>query len=258
MEYLSEKVNRNGSEKWSIAVDVGAGSGQCTKLLQPYFDRVYGFDISEAQVNQAKNNNIYDNVEYKLKLRNRNHTQQVSPSERLPMASKSVDLITACQCLHWFDWESFFEEVHRVLKPDGVLAVIGYPMKNIQLLQTTNTHNEIDPNTLSDIYNGATLQEYFEMSRLKHLDNGYTEINFPFKDITRYQNFMDKQLTANDCLHYVQSWSGFQNCFDRDPYAATSLIENLRNKLELYLKESDLTKTELVLRSHCDLILGRK
>ena len=52
---------------------------------------------------------------------------RVQSATRLPFDDESVDLVTACQSVHWFDIPEFFREVDRVLVPDGgVLAVYGY------------------------------------------------------------------------------------------------------------------------------------
>ncbi len=43
------------------------------------------------------------------------------------LASESVDLVSTCQAIHWFDIPAFYREADRVLRPgSGVLAVIGY------------------------------------------------------------------------------------------------------------------------------------
>ncbi|RWS21793.1 putative methyltransferase-like protein [Leptotrombidium deliense] len=246
--YFREKSQVNENEKWNLAVDVGAGTGQCTSLLQPYFDDVYGFDISEEQINQAIGHNNFSNVHY-----------AVSPSEKLPLEDKSVDLITACQCMHWFDCDLFFKEVQRVLKPNGVLAVIGYTMKNIQVIQMSNVDTHLDANILCNIYNGELMQKYFEVNRLKHLDDGYIDIDFPFKDVSRKQIFVDKIVTAEDCVDYVHSWSGFRRCFEHNPFAASNLLQNLRKEFErCFFRNPKLCETQLILRTECNLILCRK
>lgn len=44
----------------------------------------------------------------------------------MPCESNSVDLVSAVQSCHWFDLPVFYTEVERVLKPGGVLALVGY------------------------------------------------------------------------------------------------------------------------------------
>lgn len=39
-------------------------TGQCTVLLADYFKNVYGFDVAESQINQAKIDNKHSNVSY--------------------------------------------------------------------------------------------------------------------------------------------------------------------------------------------------
>ena len=37
----------------------------------------------------------------------------------------SVDLITVCDAVHWFDITKFFDEAQRILAPGGVLAILA-------------------------------------------------------------------------------------------------------------------------------------
>lgn len=48
------------------------------------------------------------------------------PAENIPLNDNSVNVITACQAVHWFDVEKFYNEVNRILRNNGVLAVYGY------------------------------------------------------------------------------------------------------------------------------------
>ena len=34
--------------------------------------------------------------------------------------------MTVCQALHWMQVDSFYQEAARVLRPGGLLAVLGY------------------------------------------------------------------------------------------------------------------------------------
>lgn len=54
------------------------------------------------------------------------HSSRVSQAEKINADDGSVELVTACQAAHWFDLPAFYREVHRVLVPNGVLALYGY------------------------------------------------------------------------------------------------------------------------------------
>ena len=53
-DMITSFMKTNGSSGFKVAVDVACGSGQSTFLLCDYFEEVVGFDISEAQITQAK------------------------------------------------------------------------------------------------------------------------------------------------------------------------------------------------------------
>ena len=44
----------------------------------------------------------------------------------LQLAAASAELVTVCQALHWMQVDSFYQEAARVLRPGGLLAVLGY------------------------------------------------------------------------------------------------------------------------------------
>ena len=47
-------------------------------------------------------------------------------AEALPLEDASADVITVAQALHWFDLEHALPEFHRVLRPEGRLAILNY------------------------------------------------------------------------------------------------------------------------------------
>lgn len=47
-----------------LAVDVGCGSGQGTHFLGEHFKKVVGTDISEAQIQEAKDTPCLPNISY--------------------------------------------------------------------------------------------------------------------------------------------------------------------------------------------------
>jgi SAM-dependent methyltransferase len=44
-------------------------------------------------------------------------------AEAIPLESGSVDAVTVGQAFHWFDGDAALPEIHRVLRPEGVLAL---------------------------------------------------------------------------------------------------------------------------------------
>ncbi|XP_069839295.1 putative methyltransferase DDB_G0268948 [Dendropsophus ebraccatus] len=111
-----------------MAVDVGCGNGRYTLPLAPHFKKVLGVDISESQINLAKQHTIANNVSY-----------MVAPAEKLPVNNASVDLVTAVLAPHWFTAEEFGSEVIRVLKTRGCLAAHGiYPSTEIEFKELSH------------------------------------------------------------------------------------------------------------------------
>jgi ubiquinone/menaquinone biosynthesis C-methylase UbiE len=95
-----------------LAWDCGTGNGQAAIQLAEVFDRVIATDASEKQIANAQ---PHERVEYR-----------VAPAEDSGIQSGVLDLIMVAQALHWFDLPLFYEEVRRVLKPNGVLAASAY------------------------------------------------------------------------------------------------------------------------------------
>ncbi|KAK7071203.1 hypothetical protein SK128_003823 [Halocaridina rubra] len=98
-----------------ICVDVGCGSGQTTMQYSQHFQHVLGIDVSSEQLELARNRNSHCNVSFKK-----------GTAESIPVHDASVDLVTCCASVHWFDLKKFYAEVNRVLKPGGVLACYSY------------------------------------------------------------------------------------------------------------------------------------
>jgi ubiquinone/menaquinone biosynthesis C-methylase UbiE len=104
------------------ALDVATGNGQVAVELAKKFKEIYATDISEKQLNEAPR---LENVFYK-----------VESAEEATFPYQYFDLITAAQAIHWFNFDKFYATVKRILKPDGIIAVIGYGLLSV--------NNEID------------------------------------------------------------------------------------------------------------------
>jgi len=103
-----------------VAVDVGCGSGQASRGLEPHFQHVIGTDISLPQLQAAPASAS---------------AFLAAQAHQLPLPDTCVDLIIVAQAFHWFDKAAFFTEVERVLKPGGVLALISYGLCDVEGLE---------------------------------------------------------------------------------------------------------------------------
>lgn len=166
-----------------FAWDCGAGSGQFTQLLAPYFEQIVATDLSAQQLHQAP---YFENVSY-----------QVQPAETTTFADQSFDLITVAQAIHWFDFDSFYKEVGRTLKKDGVIAIVGYGTPTLQ-------HKGLQQ-ALSILYQD-TLKTYWDAER-RYIDEQYETIPFPFEPVLDRCLSMQYTWSKTQLLGYLNTWS---------------------------------------------------
>jgi len=165
-----------------LAWDVGCGSGQATIDLASHFDRVVGTDVSQPQLDRAP---ITDNISYRCE-----------PSDRSSLEANSVDLTLVAQALHWFDIDAFYNEVRRVSKPGGLLAVISY-----NLLEATPEVDILIHRLYNEVLNG-----YWAPERA-HVENGYRTIPFPFQRIEMPSAMLTARWDLRRFMNYLESWS---------------------------------------------------
>ena len=170
-----------------FAWDCGAGSGQLTQLLAPHFDAVVATDISAHQLQHAP---YFENVSY-----------QVQSAEHTSFAEQSFDLITVAQAIHWFNFDSFYAEVRRTLRPEGILAVIGYGLIQLQQPELQGC--------IERLY-FKTLTGYWDAER-RYIDEAYQTIPFPFEEIATSELSMSFQWSAAQLLDYLNTWSALKH-----------------------------------------------
>ncbi len=186
----------------AFAWDCGAGSGQFTQLLAPYFDYVIATDISEAQLQQAP---YFENVSY-----------QVQAAEQTSIAAQSIDLVTVAQAIHWFDFDAFYTEVKRVLKPQGVFAAIGYGLIEVQ---------DAAINSLVQQLYFDTLNDYWDSER-RYIDELYQTIPFPFHEQAVPDLHLEYQWSPRQLLSYLKTWSALKHYQDKNDHDPLQLISN--------------------------------
>ena len=182
-DYLATLVPRSATV-W----DCAAGNGQATHDLARCFAKIIATDASKEQIASATPNP-------KVAFR-------VAPAEQSGLADNSVELITVAQAMHWFDFEKFFAEVRRVLKPDGVLAAWAYGINTVE----GDAVNEL----VQDFY-ANVVGPYWPPER-KLVEEGCRTIPFPFSEILTPAFRMEACWTLERLLGYFSTWSATSRC----------------------------------------------
>lgn len=187
------------------AWDCGTGNGQVAVKLAEHFKLVYATDISENQLRQAPQ---LFNVIYR-----------VERAEHTSFPDCCFDLITVAQAIHWFDFDSFYKEVKRTLKPHGTLVVLGYGLLRI----------DDDINKIIDHFYKQIIGPYWDKERI-YIDELYETIPFPFKEIKTPVFYNTIEWTLPELIGYLNTWS------------AVKIYEKEKNTNPISLIEQNLKK----------------
>ena len=169
-----------------LAVDVGCGSGQLTRLLARHYDRVVGIDPSADQIANAPAD---ARIDYRC-----------APAERMPLAAGSASLVTAAQAAHWFDLPAFYREVRRVARPGALLALVSYGVLRL------------DPglDQRFQVFYRDEIGPWWPPQR-KLVDTGYATVDFPFPE--REAPVLEIRCTwpLTQFLGYLSTWSAVRS-----------------------------------------------
>lgn len=166
------------------AADLATGNGQIAFELAEKFKNVFAVDISENQLDQAKQK---ENILY---------SKQSVEDSNLP--SNFFDLITCGQAMHWFDNQRFNKEIKRIASNNCIFACMYYHLPQVQ--NSTNI--------IQDIY--SQLEDYWHLER-KIVEGHYQ--NFPLDIVNREDHkFIESQNWTKERLFgYIKTWSAYKN-----------------------------------------------
>ncbi len=186
-----------------LAWDCATGNGQAAVGLSHIFEHVVATDISKEQIAHHK---ALPNVEF-----------SVCPAEQTPFSNDSFDLVNVAQALHWFDFDRFWPEVKRVLKPGGAFITYAYGWSEIT--------PEIDALIESEIK--QLVEPYWAVNN-RLIMNAYRDIDFPFAPLATPDIPIRLGWNFDHLMNYLHSWSATRRCMDAQ---GNVFFENARNTL---------------------------
>ena len=187
-----------------LAWDCATGNGQAALGLTTHFDKILATDASELQILHAQ---PHSQIKY-----------IVSSAEYSPFKTQSLDAIVSATAVHWFDFNKFYKEVRRVLKPNGILAVWCYGWIHVS--------KEID--AVIDFFKTSVVGPYWTPER-RYVDEEYKTIPFPFNEIPAPSFRMERLWNLDETLGYLNTWSSSQLYKENNGKEPT---EKIRNKLQ--------------------------
>jgi len=95
----------------STVLDLAAGTGKLTRLLAQLSP-----DVVAVEPVDAMRERLVETLP--------GVTALAGTAESIPLEDESVDAVTVGQAFHWFDGDAALAEIHRVLRPEGLLALL--------------------------------------------------------------------------------------------------------------------------------------
>jgi ubiquinone/menaquinone biosynthesis C-methylase UbiE len=165
-----------------LALDLATGNGQAAVDLAVHFERVLASDASASQLAHAT---PHPRVTY---LRHR--------AEQLPVRGGVADLVAVAQAAHWFEFDTFYAEARRVLRPGGVVALWTYGSFRID--------DEVD-RRVHAFYEGV-VGCYWPPER-RYVEAGYRTLPFPLAELPAPPIALAADWTLLQVMSYVGTWS---------------------------------------------------
>jgi SAM-dependent methyltransferase len=212
------------SPEHELAWDCGTGNGQAAIGLAEYYKQVVATDPSEQQI---RNCLPHPKVIY-----------HVEKAEASSLASGSADLLTIANALHWFDFDAFYTEVRRVLKPNGVIAAWAYG--------TPSVSPQVDKILLH--YHDVTLNDYWQTEN-RYVEKGYQTIPFPFVAINTPQFSCERSMNLQDFIGFLNTWSATQRFISKNQHNPTEQVQNELQKVWQDPLEEKTVTWNLVLKA---------
>lgn len=229
------ETNQTSEKIGQRVLDIGCGPGTATFQMSQYLNEntistnsvlpyklFLGIDISSPMIQEAN-----------LELRKRQERKDINPNLDIKFDVCSYDgicqvyqhlnkfdLITAAQCVHWFDFHTFQEILYNdLLLPGGTIAIWGYA--DAILID----YPDLDHITFDFAYSKDQIGPYWQQPGRNILRNLLKEYNF---DSNKFTHIEESYFNACDLRRDKQM-------FDRDDVFKMCMTCTLQ-QYEDYLK----------------------
>lgn len=226
-QYSSKIIDSIASkvQNWDVYIDWACGSGQLTHKLAPKFNNTFGVDKSLQQLKYL-DPNIQNIVNSDFNLKD-------------SFQDGKVDLITVAQAIHWLTpHDIFFNEVNRLLRPDGgAFVIVGYTRPFLANQRMNDIWEEFYFNQLGSLKKPGEAGCWWDVERTI-VDSKYITFPFPFKvetlDFTECLSY-----SVDDFMNYVQTLSAYQTFMLAHP-GKEHLYKALRREFVQSLKQQGI------------------
>lgn len=187
LDLINKLLELSNLNQRSVIADIGSGTGIFSELLVNQGVKVIGIEPNDAMRHSAENK-----LGHKV-----NFTSLNATAESTCLKDSSVDVITAEQSFHWFNKDKTIPEFKRILKPNGVLALVwnqrcieqDFQIAYDKILGTySKDYDSINHKNLKD----NEVPQFFDSNRMET----YTYNNEQFFD---YEGLLGRMRSSSYC-----------------------------------------------------------
>ncbi|MGN6396928.1 MAG: class I SAM-dependent methyltransferase [Mucilaginibacter sp.] len=185
-EVLELLENEGGLSQGAAVADIGSGTGIFTRLLLQRGYKVYAVEPNQA-MQQAACMWLGDD---------QNFTPVDAVAEATTLDTHSIDMVVCAQAFHWFNDARTRWEFNRILKDEGLAALIwnnrladtdDFSMAYENLLKTKSVdYNKVNHRNINDI----DFKAFFK--------NGvYKQVNYPNAQLFNLEGLMGRAFSSS-------------------------------------------------------------
>ena len=116
-EAIRSVISRAGLDRSAVVVDVGCGTGICSRLFAERGLTVIGVEPNNAMRRRAEATPCPAGPPPRYRD---------GAAEATGLPDATANCVVAAQAFHWFDAGAALREFHRLLKPSGWVALLWY------------------------------------------------------------------------------------------------------------------------------------